>query len=135
MKNAIATIALFICCFTFSANAQKSATWKGGAAGRSNDWNCAANWKEGRVPDEFSDVLIPDVSTSGNFQPVVFEETDAVHSLRILSGATLRIAAKGALEVLEPLESITENSLQIQGRLNAVVPHRLHNATAFASNR
>lgn len=136
MKNAIATIAI-ICCFLFSANAQKTATWKGGAAGKSNDWSCAANWKEGRVPDEFCDVVIPNVSSTGNFQPVIRAEVDAVHSLRILPGATLRITAQGALEVSEPLEGIAANSLQNQGRLDAIMPGNPAKAetSAIASNR
>lgn len=53
-KSLVVTVLLIL--INFSIYAQRTATWKGGQAGRSSDWNCATNWKEGRVPDEFSNV-------------------------------------------------------------------------------
>lgn len=84
MKNAssilAATLILFFG-FQGSVTAQKTATWKGGTPGRSSDWNCASNWKEGRIPDEFSHVFIPDVSTSTFTYPVIQEGEIEILSL------------------------------------------------------
>ncbi|MCY7328964.1 MAG: hypothetical protein LH618_10475 [Saprospiraceae bacterium] len=73
MKNALlfaTTLALLFIAQT-TVHAQKTATWKGGAPGRSTDWMCAANWREGRLPNEFSAVIIPDVSTGSQAYPVI----------------------------------------------------------------
>ena len=121
MKNVIA----FICFFSFvffaqsAANAQRTATWKGGTPGKANEWNCPTNWKEGRVPDAFSDVIIPDVATIGGFQPVIRHPEEGVNSLTVLPGAQLRIEAPGALEVFESLELLAGDSILNYGQLNA----------------
>lgn len=90
-------IALFLAAFT--ANAQKIATWKGGAPGHATDWNYPANWEEGRVPNEFSWVIIPDVSTSTFSNPVLNDGAVEVWSLQIFSGATLHIGRAARLMV------------------------------------
>ena len=104
MKNAIIFFATVITLMLgSSANlcAQKIATWKGGTPGRPNEWNCPTNWKEGRVPNEFSQVLIPDVSSSTFHNPVLNEGEVEIWSLQILSGATLRIGKYAGLILLE----------------------------------
>lgn len=135
MKNAsflfAATLILFFG-FQISLYAQKAATWKGGAPGRSNDWACASNWKEGRVPDEFSDVLIPDISTAGGFQPIVRHTAGGVNSLTILPGARLRIEAGGSLDVFESLEIIANGSILNYGHLN--MPKGETTRTAYEQN-
>jgi len=88
MKKSLALFALFFL-VQFAAQAQKTATWKGGTAGRKSDWNCPTNWKEGRVPNEFSNVLIPDVSTSTFSYPVIRQGTVEVASLEYAPGAKL----------------------------------------------
>lgn len=99
MKNVrilfVAFIALLLC--SASLFAQKTATWKGGTPGRPEEWNCPTNWNEGRVPDEFSRVIIPDVSTSTFHNPVLNEGEVEIWSLQILSGATLRIGKHASL--------------------------------------
>ena len=123
MRKAIlflaATVAFFFA-IPISAQAQKPATWKGGTPGKVSDWNCAANWQEGRVPNEFSDVLIPDVSTGSNAFPVISCRVESVNTLTLLSGARLDIARTGSLEVSFALKTYGVCKLQNHGTL--VVP-------------
>ena len=92
--------------FTLSttALAQKVATWKGGTPGQAAEWNCPANWKEGQVPNEFSQVIIPDVSTSTFNNPVLASGEVEVWSIQIYSGASLRIGKNARLIALEQEE-------------------------------
>lgn len=136
MKNASLSIAavLFFCFAAQTiASAQKTAIWKGGTPGKVADWTCASNWKEGRVPNEFSDVLIPNVSTANGFQPVVREQVAGVNTLTILPGATLRIESAGALEVFESLEIFADNAIQNHGRLEASTPENQDYDQRFAT--
>lgn len=100
MNKSIAIIALFFL-VNLSAHAQKTATWKGGTPGRKSDWNCPSNWKDGRVPNEFSAVVIPDVSTSTFAYPVIDEGEIEVQSLYTAPGARLTIKNKARLVVLD----------------------------------
>jgi hypothetical protein len=88
MKHSIAIIALFSL-ISLSAQAQITATWKGGTPGKTTDWNCPSNWKEGREPDEFSNVFIPDVSTSTFSYPVIKQGTVEIASLQCASNTRL----------------------------------------------
>jgi len=103
MKNVrilfVSFFALLLC--SASLCAQKTATWKGGTPGRPAEWNCPTNWKEGRVPDEFSRVIIPDASTSTFHNPVLNEGEVEVWSLQILSGAMLCIGKNASLIATE----------------------------------
>lgn len=69
MKNLI-LITLFTI-GTYCAQGQKSTTWRGGTPGHEKEWNCNKNWSSGKVPDTFSDVVIPDCSSIGNFYPII----------------------------------------------------------------
>lgn len=100
MNKSIAIIALFFL-VNLSAHAQKTATWKGGTPGRKSDWNCPSNWKEGRLPNEFSAVTIPDVSTSTFSYPVIQEGEIEVQSLYTAPGARITLKNKARLVVLE----------------------------------
>lgn len=100
MNKSIAIITLFFL-VNLSAHAQKTATWKGGTPGRKSDWNCPSNWKDGRVPNEFSAVVIPDVSTNTFAYPVIEEGEIEVQSLYTAPGARLTIKNKARLVVLE----------------------------------
>ncbi len=104
MKNSILfSFATIILCFGFqvSLNAQKTATWKGGTPGRVSDWNCATNWKEGRVPDEFSDVFIPDVSTTTFNYPVIKNGAVEIASLQCAPAAKLTLLNHAEIIVLD----------------------------------
>ncbi len=111
MKNTIAIIALFSL-ISLSAEAQKIATWKGGTPGKSTDWNCPTNWKEGRVPNEFSNVIIPDISTSSFSYPIIDQGEIEVQSLFCASSARLTVKNKARLVVFEP----STNGKQIQNQ-------------------
>jgi hypothetical protein len=100
MNRSIALIALFSL-VTLNVHAQKTATWKGGTPGRKSDWSCPSNWKEGRVPNVFSNVVIPDVSTSTFSYPVIQEGEIEVQSLYTAPGARITIKNKARLIVLE----------------------------------
>jgi len=92
---------LLLCLAQGYSNAQKIATWKGGTPGRNTDWNCPGNWKEGRVPNEFSKVVIPDVSTCTFSYPVVRKDTVEISSLQCAPGATLTLLGNAKVIVLD----------------------------------
>ena len=103
MRNILFFAALFLVSQT-TLLAQKTATWKGGTPGKPTDWNCAANWKEGRVPNEFSQVIIPDVSSSSFNNPVLASGEVEIWSLVIHTGASLQIGKKARLIATEQEE-------------------------------
>jgi len=103
MRNILFFAALILVSQT-TLLAQKTATWKGGTPGKPTDWNCAANWKEGRVPNEFSQVIIPDVSSSTFSNPVLASGEVEIWSLVIHTGASLRIGKKARLIATEQEE-------------------------------
>jgi len=92
--------------FTFSTTAlgQKVATGKGGTLGKPAEWNCPTNWKEGQLPNEFSQVIIPDVRTSTFNNPVLASGAVEVWSILIHSGTSLRIGKNARLIALEQEE-------------------------------
>lgn len=92
---------LTVCTSAFS---QKTATWKGGTPGKNDDWHCPTNWKEDRVPDEFSQVIIPDVSSSSFSNPTLASGEVEIWSIQIHSGAFLRIGKGASLTVTEQEE-------------------------------
>lgn len=116
MKNASLFLATALFLF-FGTNtdlrAQKTATWKGGTPGRCSEWNCPSNWKEGRVPNEFSDVVIPVVSTSTFCYPVIEASNYEVASLVVHPGATLKVLGSALLAT---------NTYEIQGNCKGCAP-------------
>ncbi len=99
MKNFLLSAAtlIFLLSTWTSSNAQTTATWKGNQPGQTTAWNCAANWLEGRVPNEFSQVVIP---AGLAFYPVITEAVEPVDALLIESGATLTLHQTGCLRIL-----------------------------------
>lgn len=83
--------------FSFTLTAQITAVWKGGKPGRTADWNCPANWSEGRVPDEFTQVIIP--AGASHFPVIQFAPTP-IDALLMEAGATLTIQAGARLAIL-----------------------------------
>lgn len=67
MKATAISIALFLS-LSLALTAQSTAVWQGGKPGQPTNWNCADNWSEGRVPDEFTQVIIPH---GAHFYPVI----------------------------------------------------------------
>ncbi|HAD12054.1 MAG TPA: hypothetical protein DCF33_06400 [Saprospirales bacterium] len=128
MKNActFASILFFVLFATTAVNAQKTATWKGGTPGKAQEWNCPTNWKEGRVPDAFSDVLIPDVAGIGGYQPVIRTASNEVNTLSIMPGARLRIESTGTLEVFDAVQTVANGNIDNHGLLNAPMGNISH---------
>ena len=121
MKNtllffATAITLLFGCQVTL--NAQKTNTWKGGTPGRVSDWYCATNWSNGVVPNEFSNVVIPDVSASTHAAPELWKGEVEINTLLLLSGACLTIGQAASLTVLESAEGISVETLRLKGEIN-----------------
>ena len=104
MKKTINFLVILFC-LTFGfqplTNAQRTTTWKGGTPGRPSDWYCSTNWKEGREPDEFSNVIIPDVSTSTFFYPVLRSGEVEILSLLIQPRASITISENARLIIIE----------------------------------
>ena len=121
MKNTLLFFAtaislLFGCQVTL--NAQKTNPWKGGTPGRVNDWYCATNWSNGAVPNEFSNVVIPDVSSSTHAAPILLKGDAEINALLLQSGACLTIGQAAALTVLETAEGISDRSLRLTGKIH-----------------
>ena len=98
MKTIIIITTLWI---TISANAfsQKATTWIGGTPGMKTDWYCPYNWNTSSVPDEFSDVIIPDVSTTSFASPVIQSGKVEINSINVHSNASLTIGQNATLIV------------------------------------
>ena len=94
--NFLATLVI-ICITSNFSNAQTTSTWQGGQPGRSTDWNCSANWREGRVPDEFSLVVIP---ADRAYYPEVKSEVMSIDALIVENGATLTLKSGADLSIL-----------------------------------
>ena len=79
------------------------------------DWFCPYNWNTSSVPDEFSNVIIPDVSTSTFSFPVLSSGNIEVNSLHIHSQANLTILKDATLVVLSELLDLKKENLQGDG--------------------
>lgn len=109
--------ALFILLIAGNGYAQRAIVWKGGAPGMKNDWYCPQNWSTTSVPDEFSDVIIPDVSTSTFASPVIRSGDVEVNSLEMHANASLTIESRARLVVNSHAVGIAPGKLKGEGRL------------------
>lgn len=116
MKSIITGLALFF--ILQVATSQTTATWMGGTPGMVSEWNCTTNWKEGRIPDENTQVIIP---SDLIFYPVIKCEVPDIDALMITGGAKLTIQNGASLKVLgatRRLDVITVGGkIHIEGRL------------------
>lgn len=115
MKNFFFFAAIILISQT-SLLAQKSTTWKGGTPGKPSDWNCASNWSGGRVPNEFSDVTIPNVSSE--IYPVIKNNVEDINALFLMSNTHIKIEKKGALTVSERVEIAAGVKIDNLGKLD-----------------
>lgn len=99
MQNFLFPAALQLCLFYYglSLNAQTTATWKGNKPGQPTAWDCAANWREGRVPNAFSQVVIPAGVAA---YPVIKDAIGPIDALLVESGASLTLQQNGFLCIL-----------------------------------
>ena len=73
-----------------------------------NDWYCPQNWNTSSVPDEFSDVIIPDVSSSSFAPPILHYGKIEVNSLFIGDNGSLTISRDASLIVLGNAEGVNQ---------------------------
>lgn len=90
------TIAIFLS-ISATLSAQNIAVWQGGKPGRTTEWNCPSNWSEGRVPDEFTQVIIP---TGTNYYPVIQYAPSPIDALMMEGSAKLTIRDGARLSIL-----------------------------------
>ncbi|MBI1227074.1 MAG: hypothetical protein GC192_17720 [Bacteroidetes bacterium] len=122
MKNFIhstATWALTALFFLICTNAfsQVTTTWKGGTPGMENDWNCAKNWSNYKVPDAFSNVIIPDVSTTTQATPLIRQGRAEVNTLYLDSNANLTIDESAQLVIHESEGSFIPDNIRCKDLL------------------
>ena len=96
---------------------QRAITWKGGTPGMQNEWSCPQNWSSTCLPNEFSDVIIPDVSSSTFAPPCIKEGNIQINSLRLHSNAFLTIADGASLTVISHTEGLDSLKVKGQGEL------------------
>lgn len=114
MKSLLIALFTLISTFAFS---QSTVTWKGGTPGKETSWNEAKNWSNNKVPNEFSDVIISDVSTSTFSAPVIKVGTIELNSIIIESNAQLTIETAAKLVVYGNAEGLMKENLQLKGSL------------------
>lgn len=122
MKTFSFTSTLYSLTFLFmftsiAVYSQKTNTWKGGTPGQETEWNCPKNWSAYSVPDEFTDVLIPDVSTTTLANPVLRYGSFEINSLFLESDARLTIKEDARLLVYVSAIGITDYNLEQNGPL------------------
>ncbi|MCB0520866.1 MAG: hypothetical protein H6577_21210 [Lewinellaceae bacterium] len=96
---------------------QRTLNWMGGTPGHETDWQCPKNWYEGRLPDEFSNVSIADVSTRSLVYPVL-KDAVWINSLRLEGNARLTILNSGQLTIYQDAFIPHQENLKVNGLLN-----------------
>jgi hypothetical protein len=84
-------------CLTGTLIAQTTSTWQGATPGKAKDWNTASNWKENRIPDAYSMVIIP---SERQFYPILWMEVEPIDALLLEGGAALTLGEGGYLTIL-----------------------------------
>ncbi len=102
---------------TVTGFAQRTITWKGGTQGMEHEWYCPQNWSSTSMPDEFSDVIIPDVSTSTFSPPCIQKGKIAINSLMLHANAILTIEHEASLIVTNQIEGLHWDKIKGQGQL------------------
>lgn len=95
---------ILFCFMGTIAFSQHENTWIGGTPGMENDWNCAKNWSDFKVPDEFTNVFIPDVSTSTLYYPVIKKGVVEINAFYMKATASLTVLPDARLVVYSEAE-------------------------------
>ncbi len=111
-------ICMFLLGNTTQLQAQKINCWKGGTPGQATNWNCPKNWSTSQVPDEFQNVIIPDVSSGSGVYPTIDEDGMEVNTLVLESAACLTITKQGGLNVINGMETYGSTDLDLKGKLH-----------------
>ena len=94
---------------------QKPAEWKGGFPGHETDWNCPQNWTGNTVPNAFSDVSVPDVSTASRALPIIKTGIVEINSIRINAASTVFIGKGCGLLVFGWCQMVNPESIRAEG--------------------
>lgn len=116
-RNSLLIVAVSMLLSVPFAQGQRASQWVGGTPGQANNWQCPKNWLDGRLPDEFSNVFIPDVSTRSLAYPVLAEVV-WINSLRMEGNAQLTIAKGGQLTIYEDAFVPHPYNLKVNGVLD-----------------
>lgn len=103
--------------FTTITFAQQSVTWYGGTPGSETSWTEGRNWSNNKVPDKFSDVIIPDVTTSTFSTPVIKNGTFELNSLYIVPNGRLTIQSDAKVIVYGYAEGVLKQNVNLKGTL------------------
>ena len=123
MKNSKKSIIPFILCILSclliqnDLIAQDKMVWKGGTPGQENNWFCAKNWIPQGLPNEFSDVIIPGVTTTSFSSPIINTGLVEVNTIHLISGGNLTIEENAQLLVYTDHVGLVNNAVQIKGSL------------------
>lgn len=112
--------AILIAALTLIVNlsiAQISVKWIGGTPGKETSWNEPKNWSNYKVPDDFTNVVITDVSSTTFSNPVIPQGIAEVNSIRFESQGSLTVAEQAKLIVFNQLEELNDKGLEIRGFL------------------
>lgn len=102
---------------TLSLFSQKVNTWKGGAPGMEHEWFCPKNWSAGTIPNEFSNVFIPDVTTTTQATPVIQSGKVEINTLILQTNAVLTIGPAAELVIQETAEGIDPTTVVLKGKI------------------
>ncbi len=80
-----------------------------------SDWNCPSNWSTYTVPDEFSNVIIKDVSSSTLAAPEISKGTITVNSVYMETNTSLLIGKGAQLNILDKSGSYIPDYRQVKG--------------------
>lgn len=112
-KILIATFTLF----SIGLFAQQAVIWKGGTTGKEVNWNEARNWSNNKVPNKFSDVVNPDVSTITFAAPIIAGGSVELNSIQILSNGRLRVDSSIKMIIYEFAKGIVFDKEDFAGIL------------------
>lgn len=111
------TLAFFLVSFCAPLFSQNINTWVGGTPGQKTKWDCPKNWSMYKVPDEFSNVYIPNTLSTTFSNPVIKSGWVEVNSLSLAPDAFLTIEENAQVVVLEYTEGILKDNLILHGAL------------------
>ncbi|MCC6815070.1 MAG: hypothetical protein IT267_01495 [Saprospiraceae bacterium] len=116
--NKIIFISLLILNSGSTVFSQITAYWIGGRNGNSKSWNISSNWSNHRVPNEFTDVIIPYKESCLNSIPEISNNKVKIHSLSIHNGAGLKILKNGSLTIRQnSAQKLTLKNILLEGSL------------------
>lgn len=106
------------------ATAQKQSVWIGGTPGREQAWNCPKNWSNHALPDIFTDVIIPDVSSQSLANPVIRGRLVYIRSLTLEAGSRLTVEKNSVLSIQTFLIQPENQGLEVHGLLRMSEEHQ-----------